>query len=149
MCRNTQSGVTLIELMTVVVIVSILASIAIPSYRSYLIRTQRTDAKTALLQLRAAQEKFYLQNNRYTNEVTKPVAELGLGLRDTSDNGLYQIAVTLGTVVAPMSDQAYTATATPVPERGQKDDTKCLTLTLNDVGLRGSSGPGGTDYCWR
>jgi type IV pilus assembly protein PilE len=144
MSRSKQRGVTLIELMTVVVIVTILASVAIPSYRSYLIRTKRSDAKTALLNVRAAQEKYYLQNNKYTADLSAT----GLGLRPTSDNGLYTIAVDLGTADTE-TDQAYTAIATPAEGRGQADDTKCLVMTLTDVGLRGVSGPGGVDYCWR
>lgn len=151
MYRNDrQRGVTLIELMMVVIIVSILASVAIPSYRSYIIRTQRSDAKSALLQLRAAQEKYYLQNNAYTANVTgAPPA--GLGLPANSANGFYSLRVALGTAASPnpANTQAYVAYAEPVEGRGQQDDTKCLTLTLTDVGLRGASGPGGTDYCWR
>jgi len=147
--NNRQSGITLIELMTVVVIVSILVTVAIPSYRSYLIRTQRSDAKTALLTLRAAQEKFYLQNNEYTSKVTDPPASGGLGLRPTSDNGFYTITVDLGTGADEDSNQGYTASATPVEGRSQTEDVKCLVMTLTDVGLRGASGPGGPEYCWR
>ena len=77
--RPTQNGVTLIELLTVIVVIGILASIAVPSYRNYLIRAQRTEATTALLNLQAAQEKFYLQNNAYTDQVAAaPPAGLGL-----------------------------------------------------------------------
>ena len=65
--RNA-SGVTLIELMTVVVVIGILAAIAVPSYRSYLLRANRTDAKRALLQVQAAEEKYYLSGQRYTTE---------------------------------------------------------------------------------
>lgn len=51
-----QKGITLIELLVVVIIVSILAVIAIPTYNGYMLRARRSDAKTALEQLRAAQE---------------------------------------------------------------------------------------------
>jgi type IV pilus assembly protein PilE len=144
-----QRGITLIELVTVAVVVGILVAVAIPSYRSYLIRTQRADAKTALLALRAAQEKYYLQNNKYTDRLTQATTDDGLGLPGFSENGLYQIDVDLGREGDADNDQFYTASATPVPERGQKDDKQCLTFTLTDIGRRGASGPGGTDYCWR
>src|SRR5690606_27341297 len=58
-------GVTLIELRPVIVVVAILRTIAVSSYRSYLLRTNRTEARMALLRVQAAQEKFFLQNNRY------------------------------------------------------------------------------------
>jgi type IV pilus assembly protein PilE len=144
MFRNTQGGVTLIELMTVIVVLTILVSVAVPSYRNYLIRAQRTEAKTALLNVRAAQEKFYLQRNKYTNKLTDPPASDGLGMLATTDGGLYDITITLANV-----DQGYTVTATARDDKGQKDDTKCKTLTLNDAGVKGATGGGGTDYCWR
>jgi type IV pilus assembly protein PilE len=146
---SKQRGITLIELITVVVVLSILVAVAIPSYRSYLIRTQRSDAKTALLTLRAAQEKYYLQNNEYTSAITTAPEDGGLGLLGVSDNGLYAITVSLGNEANPGNNQFYTARATPVETRGQKDDTKCLAFTLTDVGRKGAEGPGGTDYCWR
>ena len=62
---SRQQGMTLIELVVVMVIVGILAAVAIPSYRSYVIRSQRSDAKDALLALATQQEKHYLQCNNY------------------------------------------------------------------------------------
>jgi type IV pilus assembly protein PilE len=134
---SKQRGITLIELITVSIVIGILLAVAIPSYRSYLIRTQRTEAKTALLNLRAAQEKFYLQNNSYTTVA-------GLELPSVSETGLYDIRVELAS-----GNQAYTAFAEPKDGRAQKEDKRCLTLSLTDVGRKGASGPGGTDYCWR
>ncbi len=139
-----QRGVTLIELMTVVTVLAILASIAIPSYRNYLLRAQRTDAKTALLQVQAAEEKFYLQANAYTKNLTD-APPTGLGLSTTSSNGYYDIAVDFGT---SGNLQTFVATATPITGKGQSDDTKCTGFTVDDTGKRGASGPGGMDFCW-
>ena len=49
--KRRQQGVTLLELMAVVMVIGVLGAIAIPSYRQYTMRAQRTEAKTALLQL--------------------------------------------------------------------------------------------------
>lgn len=141
--RPKQRGVTLIELMTVIVVLAILASIAVPSYRRYLIRAQRSEATTALLQLQAAQEKFYLQNNAYTDNVADP-PPAGLGLAATTERGFYDIAVTLDD-----ADQAYEATATPVAGGGQSDDTQCTGFSVTNTGQRDAAGPGGLDHCWR
>ena len=54
-----------LELLTVVVVVAILASLAVPSYRRYLIRAQRSDATTALLRMAASQEKHVPQYGVY------------------------------------------------------------------------------------
>ena len=58
--RRSMLGVTLLELMAVVMVIGILGMIAIPSYRQYVMRAQRAEAKTALLQLQTNQERFYL-----------------------------------------------------------------------------------------
>ena len=84
-----QQGVTLLELMVVVVVVAILGMIALPSYRQYSMRAQRTEAKTALLQLATAQERFYLQNNTYTANFA------ALQLTGMSENNVYTLAVPL------------------------------------------------------
>ncbi|MBX3694204.1 MAG: type IV pilin protein [Steroidobacteraceae bacterium] len=141
--RSRQHGVTLMELLTVIVVLGILASIAVPSYRNYLIRAQRTEATTALLNLQAAQEKFYLQNNAYTDNVTD-APPAGLGLLATTERGFYAIDVELGA-----DGQSYEATATPVAGAGQADDSKCTGFSVTDAGKRGATGPGGLEQCWR
>src|SRR5262245_16252523 len=140
--RKQEAGVTLIELLTVMVVLAILASIAVPSYRSYLLRANRSDAKSALLDVQAAQEKYYLQHNAYTTNVTSKPPD-GLGLSGTTTHGYYQIKVALGE-----SDQTYTATAEPVAGAGQQDDKKCGTFTLTDTGRRDASS-GNVDLCWK
>ncbi len=67
--RKKMRGVTLIELVVVVAIVALLATVALPSYRQFQLRSHRVEAKAALLNLAAAQEKFYLQNNTYTTDL--------------------------------------------------------------------------------
>jgi type IV pilus assembly protein PilE len=131
-------GVTLMELMIVVVVASILASISVPSYRRYLLRSQRAEAKIALLQLQTAEEKHYLQFNAYT-------ATPGLGLLNVTETNKYDISVVLGDATA----QSYTATATPRAGGGQADDAECANFTITDHGTRGVSGSDGTQTCWK
>jgi type IV pilus assembly protein PilE len=134
------------ELMTVVVVLGILASIAVPSYRRYLIRSQRTDGTAALLQIQAAEEKYYLQYNNYTADLTTSITATppGLGISGTSRQGLYGLSVALAT-----GGQSYTATAAPVSGKGQQDDTACQSLTLTDAGARNATGTGDHASCWK
>jgi type IV pilus assembly protein PilE len=60
-----QRGVTLVELMIVVAIIGILASVAMPSYNRYVVRAARIQAQTELLGLAALQEKIFLNSNSY------------------------------------------------------------------------------------
>lgn len=59
------AGFTLIEVMIVVVIVAILATIALPSYRAYIIRGKLMDGQTALGEGRIKMEQYYQDNRNY------------------------------------------------------------------------------------
>ena len=139
---------TLMELLTVVMIIGILAGITIPSYRRYLMRANRTDATTTLLRIASAQEKHIMQYGTYvTATASMPNAHSagGLGLGTTTERGFYNI-----TLAATAT--GYTATARPVATLGQQADTDCRTLTINETGARTATNVGGTNttgQCFR
>ena len=60
-----QKAFTLIELMVVVAIIGIMASIAYPNYQDSVIRSRRADAKGALLNFANAMERHFTENNSY------------------------------------------------------------------------------------
>ena len=51
-------GFTLIELMITILVVAILASIAIPSYRQYVIRANRTAAQATMMEIATRQQQY-------------------------------------------------------------------------------------------
>ncbi|AVS78597.1 prepilin-type cleavage/methylation domain-containing protein [Paracidovorax avenae] len=63
--KTNQRGFTLIELMITVAVVGILAAIAYPSYREYVSKSRRAEAKTILLSAQQWMERFYSENYRY------------------------------------------------------------------------------------
>jgi len=75
---KSNRGITLIELLTVILIVGILAAIAIPAYTNYLQRARRADAKTALEQLRASQEMFRAEKGSYSTDLLQLVTSWGV-----------------------------------------------------------------------
>jgi type IV pilus assembly protein PilE len=139
--RQRTRGFTLIELMITLVIVAILAGIAVPSYRNYVLRSHRIEATAALLKVAAAQEKFYLQNNTYTDNVGD-VAGLGFSTDDDTDefvteNGWYTITVTAA------DNEGFTLTADALGD--QVNDTDCTSFTLESSGKKTAS----TNKCWK
>jgi len=133
--RRRMQGITLIELMIVVVIISILAAVAYPNYQEFTARAKRNEARAALLRLATNQERFYLNNNTFTSNLIA----LGFGTTPTTvtETGYYRIQVTAAT------PSNFTATATYLLGGGEAD--KCLTFTLDGRGAK-SSGP--DTNCW-
>jgi type IV pilus assembly protein PilE len=64
---NKQRGFTLIELMIVVAIIGILASISYPNYRQYVLRSENSLAQAALVELSTTLERYYSENNSYAD----------------------------------------------------------------------------------
>ena len=63
-------GFTLIELMIVISIIGILVAVVMPSYRNYVLESQRSDTQCKLLQILELQESFYINNFTYTTDLT-------------------------------------------------------------------------------
>lgn len=135
------AGFSLIELMIAVAIVGILAAIAYPSYRNYVLKAGRADGQGMLMDAMARQERFYTENNTYTTSLTS----LGYSA-DTnvaSPEGNYQLsAAACGAGIT----SCVKLTATPAG--GQAEDTECANLTLDSTGAKGISGTGTAAACW-
>jgi type IV pilus assembly protein PilE len=136
-----QRGVTLIELMVVVLIVGILSGIAIPSYNSYIRKSRRADAKVTLTSLAQQFERCYTRYNKYTD------ANCAVVLPNTTPRGTYTIDADPAGVPTPgVTAQSFALKATPIGD--QLKDTTCGTFTLTQAGVRGVSGPLGAGNCW-
>ncbi|MFM9835111.1 MAG: type IV pilin protein [Methylophilaceae bacterium] len=61
-----QTGFTLVEIMIVVAIIGILASIALPAYTNYVKKGKAAEATSTLADLRVKMEQCYQDNRDYT-----------------------------------------------------------------------------------
>jgi prepilin-type N-terminal cleavage/methylation domain-containing protein len=67
--RSTNRGFTLVELTIVLLLIGILASIAIYTYRMMINKARMTQAKTVLSHLAKTQDIYYSDHDRYTDNV--------------------------------------------------------------------------------
>lgn len=63
--RKSQAGFSLVELMVVVAIIGVLASIAVPSINKYLAKARQTEAKTQLSALYTSEKAFFAEYTAY------------------------------------------------------------------------------------
>ncbi len=145
--HNRQKGVTLLELMIVVVIIAIISTFAYPSYTQFILRAKRTAGTSMLLQIADRQQQFFMDNKRFAANLTRlgyagntvMIDEEGAVIADGDADRIYNISVSASTATT------YTLTAAPQLIQASKD-TKCGSLTLSDAGVKGYSGGGGD--CW-
>lgn len=115
-------GFTLTELLIAVSIVGTLAAIAIPSYESYRLKTNRSTGKTCLQQVERSMESYYTRNNRYTDQL----ADLGLPVADGGvytcgdSQPLYEVAVSVEESTSLAC--CYLLTATAVGHQAEDGD---------------------------
>jgi type IV pilus assembly protein PilE len=132
-----QRGITLIELLTVITIVGILASIAIPSYLEQVRRGRQASAKAMLHEVLQHEERFYSENNTFTSNM----ADLGYGAGPyLSENGTHTITLAAG----PSGNLATSVTISATPVAA---DPKCGVLSLSSNMATGATGTNPAD-CW-
>lgn len=140
-----QTGVTLIELMIVVIIVGILASIAYPSYQEYVRRGNRAEARGILLETAQFLERNYTLANRYDQtSAGVAITNTSLPFQTSPKTGTkkYDIAVNFP------DTQSFGLSAAPT---GSMAGDACGTITLTNTGLKGAAGQTTAaivDQCW-
>ena len=135
-------GFTLIELMIVVAIIGILASIALPNYTKYVLQSRRTIAINAILDLAGKQARYYTIGNTYTGSLlTLGYANDPMLVSDTA-NPFYSLSVVPGSTANSFTLQA-------VPQNAQVNDTECGTFMITQLGQKTVTGTSSAASCWK
>ena len=152
------------ELMIAVVIVGILATIALPSYRSYVLRANRALARAMLVDIAAKMEVEALRTGNYPSNFNFYLADTagsllseqeffidsrGVVVGDSGDPGFEQTVYGIK-LENPSTDSGALARSFTLNVRavhGQRDDARCMSLSLGSTGLRKSE-PAGPAECW-
>lgn len=157
-------GVTLIELMITLIVLSLLATLALPSYRSHVLRSHRAIARAALVDLAAKMEVEVMATGAYPENF-----DFHLAGRNAAMTGLRRYAIDANAAVQAASDErslyeisletsdpagstrAFRLLATAVND--QTGDRACPTLSIDSTGRRlpiagiGAGAGAGSD-CW-
>jgi type IV pilus assembly protein PilE len=139
---NRQRGLTLIELMIVVVITSILAMIAYPGYTSYIVKSKRVQATACLQEAAQYMERFYTTNLRYDQNSAGTAVALPATACVNDMKGNYVLS--LPSVAA----NSFVVRATPQGNQAASD-TACGSLSLSQSGAKTISGTGTLYTCWQ
>jgi type IV pilus assembly protein PilE len=130
-------GFTLIEIMIVVALIGILASIALSSYQSHALKTRRYAAQSCLMEQAQYMERYYTTAN---NPMSYTGAVLPSATCKTNLASYYAFSLI-------SASQAFTVRA--VASGTQTGDTNCRTLALNQAALQSSSSAtASTTGCW-
>jgi len=134
-------GFTLMEVLIAMAVVALLAVVIIPGYTAQVQKSRRADAKTALTDLAAREERYYAITNAYSNNATN------LGY-----SGTFPVAVTSSGVNSYSLNVALTATGfvgTATRAAGPQANDACGDYSLDDKGVQ--SNPNSTQTtppCW-
>lgn len=135
-CINKHHGFTLIELMITVAIIGILAAVAYPSYKTYIVRANRSAAQQFMSDVASREQQVLLDSRGYvavTAVANFPNAPASGGLNlavPSTTTGQYTFAVTVDNTASPPT---FTITATPTSTGTQAADGD---LTLDQAGTK-------------
>lgn len=127
-----QKGMTLIEVLIVVVIIGIIGAIAIPSYNSHIEKSRRVDGQRGLVELQLWLEQYYTENKNYPNTIT-------CGSCTLSNEYTYSIKNN------GLGADRFVITA-DVKSTGLQKNDPCKSMSINAAGNK--SGKPNTQVCW-
>lgn len=122
--KDGSGGMSLIELMVVMIIIGIMVMLVYPNYQEHILRSRRNECTTQLLQMTLRQESYRLKHIRYA-----AADDLGMPINDYYTFSVVNSSATSYTLIA----QAKGA---------QTADSHCQTLVIDQSMNKTPS------HCW-
>lgn len=116
MNHDVSRGFSLLEVLIVVTVIGILASIAYPAYRDHTTKTRRAEGKIELLEIMQAQREYYLENNTFTTDLINDLQWPDDAGMVYSENNFYAITAAACNAEALTECVELTATAQPAQQ---------------------------------
>lgn len=134
-------GFTLLEVVIVTAIIAVLSALAISSYRRYVFRARRTEARQLLMSIAHGEERWYATYNRYTDDLSK----FGYAATAVSPDANYEVVLTVE------GDDAQSYVVAALPTANQIGDA-CGAMTLDNTGAktpdRSDTAANANGHCW-
>jgi type IV pilus assembly protein PilE len=133
------AGLTLIEILTLVVALVVIVAVTIPLWRTHELRAQRKQAIQVLQDVQSAQDRYFGAHAQYAD-----AAHLGVALEAPH----YGFEVTL-------SDDRLAYVASAIASKGAiggTADARCSRLSIDQHGRRSAADSAGDDStadCWK
>ncbi|MCD4505476.1 type IV pilin protein [Chromobacterium piscinae] len=123
--QKKPEGFSLLELVIALAVLALLVSIALPSYRNFMMQSNRTAAKTALQDLASREESYFSTNNNYASQLSTLGYASGAVYAPGNGNNLYALSIANAT--------ASTFVLNAAPQGSQTQDS-CQTYQLDNLG---------------
>jgi type IV pilus assembly protein PilE len=152
--RDRLGGLTLIEVLVVISILSLLVAIALPSYTEHVARAKRADARTQLLQAAQFMQRFYAANDDYQADRAGNAIRTQIPANLLKSPADSEAVYTLEIPVATLTRATFEIQMVPVPGGPMAAD-KCGTFALSSLGVRSvivgavQSTSALRDSCWK
>ena len=134
--RAANRGFSLIEMVVVIAIVAILATVVVPTYQNSIRKARRAEGKTFLHVLMMAEERHYAGFHRYTSDMGTKGLALPAVSQPAGHYALSRVEVNAG-------DQFVRIFVSP---QGAQVADACGTLSLDSTGVFEASG-GSAEEC--